>query len=93
MKELDRLRMEEPAKDIMGQVILSVFLSFRRLYGKRWWVTEEELKGLASPDARKIELFYKGMLKMLNAESRRRNRAQGLMKVKSKPGSFGISLN
>ena len=51
--------------DSMAALLVSIFLAYEGLYGKEV-VSEAELNELSTADARKIDLFYNGMLQFLS---------------------------
>lgn len=50
--------------DVEKAMILSIAHAFHSLYG-RDIVTEDELKHLSTPDARKMDLFFRGITQLL----------------------------
>ena len=90
---------------VMSELLLSIVRAYQDLYG---WevVTQEDLRRLSTPDARKLDLFYKGQMIALatalypndNWERIWFEGAQSPLSgvwdaVEIKPGAFGVSID
>lgn len=90
---------------LMSVLLLSVVKAYQDLYGKDV-VCQEDLRRLSTPDARKLDLFYKGQMVALATalypndnweriwfESDTMPLAGVWDAVEIKPGTFGVSID
>jgi len=56
-------------------LLLGVYEAFARVYNPEL-VSEDDLKNLSTPDARKMDLFYKGLLRLFTSISDKQEKSK-----------------